>query len=313
MLDKWHKREDNEAIRKCPECGRTDLFRDHKVGELVCENCGTVATSKIFNRGPEWRAFNIEQREKRTRVGAPTTFTIHDKGLSTIIDWRGKDVYGRRLKPEQRAQAYRLRKWNRRSKVSGSSQRNLAYALSELTKDAYKLNLPRNVLETASMIYRQVVRKRIVRGRSIQGIAAASIYMACRQCKVVRTLDEVGTVAGISRKECARNYRSLLRKLETKVPPVEVKSYVSKLVNHLHLSGDVENLAMKIIKLATDLMLMSGRGPSGIASAVLYISCILCGERRTQQQIAEEAQVTEVTIRNRYQELIKKISFEMDL
>ena len=313
MLNEPRERESDEGISKCPECGKADLFRDDKVGELVCENCGTVATSKIYNLGPEWRAFNIAQREKRTRVGAPTTMTMHDKGLSTIIDWSGKDVYGRRLKPEQMAQAYRLRKWNRRSKVSGSSQRNLAYALSELTKDAYKLNLPKNVLETASVIYRQVVRKRFIRGRSIRGMAAASIYMACRQCKVVRTLEEVGNVSGISKKDCARNYRFLLRKLETQVPPVEAQRYVSKLVNHLHLSGNVENLAMNIIELATDLRLTSGRGPSGIASAAIYISCILCGERRTQAQLSKNAHVTEVTIRNRYQEIIQKISIDMNL
>jgi transcription initiation factor TFIIB len=313
MLSEPRKQEGEEEIRNCSECGGANLFRDDEVGELVCENCGTVATSKIFSRGPEWRAFNIEQREKRTRVGAPATNSMHDKGLSTIIDWSGKDVYGRRLKPEQRAQAYRLRKWNRRSKVSGSSQRNLAYALSELTKDAYKLNLPKNVLETASMIYRQVVRKRFIRGRSIRGMASASIYMACRQCQVVRTLEEVGNVAGISKKDCARNYRFLLRKLETQIPPVEAQRYVSKLINHLQLSGDVETLAMNIIELAIDLRLTSGRGPSGIASAAIYISCVLCGERRTQGQISRNAHVTEVTIRNRYKELIEKIGIEMNL
>ena len=313
MLNEPRKREGSEAVSKCPECGSRDLFRDEEAGEIVCENCGTVVNLNIYNHGPEWRAFNTEQREKRTRVGAPTTLTIHDKGLSTVIDGRGKDIHGRRLKPEQRATAYRLRKWNRRSKVSGGSERNLAYALSEMTKTAYKLNLPKNVLETSSMIYRQGVRKRLIRGRSIQGMVAASIYMACRQCNVIRSLEEVGKAINISKKENARNYRFLLRKLEARVPPVEINNYVSKLVNHLHLSGEAENLAGKIIELATDLRLTSGRGPAGIAAAAIYISCILCGERRTQGRIAMEAQVTEVTIRNRYQELIQKIGIYMDL
>ena len=298
---------------KCPECSNTDLIRDYEVGELVCEQCGTVVTSKILNHSPEWRAFNIEQRQKRTRVGAPYTWTIHDKGLSTIIDWSGRDIHGKRLKPERRSQAYRLRKWNRRSKVSGSSQRNLAYALSELTKIAYKLNLPRNVLETASMIYRQVVRKRLIRGRSIRGVAAASLYMSCRKCNVIRTLEEVGKAANISKKESGRNYRFLLRKLKTRVPPVKAKSYISKFVNHLTLSGNVENFAMQIIGVATDLRLTSGRGPAGIAAAATYIAGLLCGEHRTQGEIARGAQVTEVTIRNRYKEIVQKLSFEMDL
>ena len=303
----------SEKITGCPECGNNDLIRDYEAGELVCEGCGMVVSSELFDHGPEWRAFNLEQREKRTRVGAPLTWTIHDKGLSTIIDWTGRDIYGRGLKPEQRAQAYRLRKWNRRSKVSGASERNLAYALSELTKIAYKLNLPKNVLETASVIYRQVVRKRLIRGRSIQGVAAASIYMACRQCNVIRTLEEVGNAANISKKENGRNYRFLLRKLETRVPPVKAKSYVSKFVNQLTLSGNVENLAMQILEQATEMRLTNGRGPAGIAAAATYMASLLTNERRTQGVIARNGKVTEVTIRNRYKELTKKLLIEMDL
>jgi transcription initiation factor TFIIB len=304
---------ESEKITGCPECESNDLIRDNEAGELVCKSCGMVVSSELFSYGPEWRAFNIEQREKRTRVGAPLTWAIHDRGLSTSIDWTGRDFYGRGLKPEQRAQAYRLRKWNRRSKISGGSERNLAYALSELTKVAYKLNLPKNVLETASVIYRQVVRKRLIRGRSIQGVSAASIYMACRQCNVIRTLEEVGNAANISKKESARNYRFLLRKLETRVPPVQAKSYISKFVNQLTLSGNVENLAMQILEQATEMRLTGGRGPAGIAAAATYIASLLTNERRTQGKIARGAHVTEVTIRNRYKELTKKLLIEMDL
>jgi transcription initiation factor TFIIB len=303
----------DKKVTDCPECGRNDLIRDYEAGELVCEHCGMVVSSELFDHGPEWRAFNLEQREKRTRVGAPLTWTIHDKGLSTIIDWTGRDIHGRGLKPEQRAQAYRLRKWNRRSKVSGASERNLAYALSELTKIAYKLNLPKNVLETASVIYRQVVRKRLIRGRSIQGVAAASIYMACRKCKVIRTLEEVGKASNISKKESGRNYRFLLRKLKTRVPPVEAKSYIAKFVNQLTLSGNVENIAMQILHQASEMRLTSGRGPAGIAAAATYIASLITDERRTQGEIARGAQVTEVTIRNRYKELAQKLSIDMDL
>lgn len=305
--------ERQEKITKCTECGGTDLIRDYEAGELVCEHCGFVISSKIFDHGPEWRAFDEEQREKRTRVGAPLTWTIHDKGLSTIIDWHDRDIYGRKLKPVQKARVYRLRKWHRRSKVSGATERNLAYALSELTKVAYKLNLPKNVLETASVLYRRVVRRRLIRGRSIQGVAAASIYMACRQCNVIRTLEEVSGAAHISKKEGGRNYRFLLRKLQTKVPPVDPQNYVSKFVNQLALSGDTESIAMKILDQAVELRLTSGRGPAGIAAAATYIASLLTDERRTQGEIAKGAHVTEVTIRNRYKELTQKLNIHVDM
>jgi transcription initiation factor TFIIB len=140
------------SVRICPECGNQDLIQDFEAGELVCERCGYVITNKLLDHGPEWRAFNREELERRARVGSPLTWTIHDKGLSTIIDWHDRDIHGRKLKPMQKARVYRLRKWHRRSKVSGSTDRNLSYALSEMTKISYRLNLPRNVLETASGI-----------------------------------------------------------------------------------------------------------------------------------------------------------------
>ena len=305
--------EKRDRIARCTECGSTDLIRDYEAGELVCEHCGFVISSTFIDHGPEWRAFDEEQRQKRTRVGAPLTWTIHDRGLSTIIDWRGRDVYGRKLKPMQSAWVYRMRKWHRRSKVSGSTDRNLAFALSELTKLSYKLNLPKNILETASVLYRRVVRKRLIRGRSIQGIAAASIYIACRQCKVIRTLGEVANVAHISKKELGRSYRFLLRKMQTRVPPVGPQIYVSKFVNHLVLSGETESIALKILDQAIELRLTSGRGPAGIAAAVTYIASVLTGEQRTQGEIARRAQVTEVTIRNRYKELTKKLNIRIDM
>mgnify|MGYP003970375093 FL=1 len=172
----------------CTDCGNSNLLRDYETGELVCQACGIVVSDALLATGPEWRAFDQEQRDKLPRVGAPVTWTIHDKGLSTTIGWQDRDASGRKLSPEERARLYRLRKWHRRSKVSDSTQRNLAHALSEMSKISYKLNLPRNVIETSSMIYRRAIQKQLIRGRTIQSVAVASIYMACRQCGVIRTL-----------------------------------------------------------------------------------------------------------------------------
>lgn len=305
--------EKSERLTNCPECGGTDLIQDYGAGELVCEHCGFVVTSTLVDKGPEWRAFDAEQREKRPRVGAPLTWLIHDQGLSTRIGWHDRDAYGRRLKPVQKARVYRLRKWQRRSKVSGSTERNLAYALSELTKIAYKLNLPRNVLETASVIYRRVVKQRLIRGRSILGVTTASIYMACRHCNIIRTLDETAEAANISKKECARNYRFLLKRLEVDVPPVDSHKYISKIVNQLTLTGETESIATNILDQAIDLRLTSGRGPSGMTAACTYIASVITDDRRTQGEIAKAANVTEVTIRNRYKELTRELDINVKL
>lgn len=299
--------------KECPECGNNNLIRDDEVGELICEQCGFVISSTLLNHGPEWRAFNAEQMNKRPRVGAPLTWVIHDKGLSTIIDWHNQDGKGRKLKPKQKAKMYRLRKWNRRSQVSGSTQRNLTFALSEMTKISYKLNLPRSVLETASLLYRGIVRKQLLRGRSVNGVVAASMYLACRQCQVTRTMEEIGGAARITKKECGRNYRFLLRRLKTDVPPVDPHAYISKFISQLALSGDTESIALKLLEQAITLKLTSGRGPSGMAAACTYIASLLLSERRTQGALAKVSHVTEVTIRNRYKELVQKLDISVVL
>jgi transcription initiation factor TFIIB len=296
-------------IQRCPECGSNRLMRDYECAEIVCMNCGFVVAAKLADQGPEWRAFDDEQRAKRARAGAPLTFTIHDKGLSTMIDWHDRDVYGKRIAPGQKAQIYRLRKWQRRIRVSDATERNLAFALSEISKIANNLNLPKNILETASVIYRKAVKERLIRGRSIQGVTAAAIYVACRQCGVARTLDEIAQASTVNKKEVGRSYRFLIKELNYFIPPLKPSQYITKFSNQLTMQGKVEEIAHKILAAAKEMKLTSGRGPTGIAAAASYIASVLTGERKTQREIAEIAQVTEVTIRNRYKELVERLQF----
>jgi transcription initiation factor TFIIB len=300
-------------VQCCPECGSKRLMRDHRCAEIVCMNCGFVIAAKIADRGPEWRAFTNEQRAKRTRVGAPLTYTIHDKGLSTVIDWRDRDGRGKSLSYGQKAQMYRLRKWHRRIRVSDATERNLTFALSEMSKIGNNLNLPKNILETASVIYRKALKERLIRGRSIQSVTAAAIYLACRQCKLPRTLEEIAQASNMNKKEVGHQYRFLIRKLDYSVPLVEPSRYITKFSNQLMMQGKAEEFAHKILAAAKELKLTSGRGPMGMAAAASYIASVLSGERRTQREVAEIAEVTEVTIRNRYKELVERLMFQISL
>ena len=65
----------------CSECGKNSVFFDENRGLVVCEHCGLVHAEKHIDNGPEWRAFDADQKKKRTRTGAPMTYMIHDKGL----------------------------------------------------------------------------------------------------------------------------------------------------------------------------------------------------------------------------------------
>jgi len=302
-----------EEIAQCPECGSSHLSKDYSRAELVCGSCGLVLDEDIIDHGPEWRAFDSEQREKRARTGAPMTYTIHDKGLSTVIGWKNRDSYGKAIPTRNRAQLYRLRKWQRRTRISNATERNIVIALSELDRMASSLSLPRTVRETAAMIYRKAALKKLVRGRSIEGVTTAALYAACRQCHVPRTLDEISNIAHISRKEIGRNYRYVSRELRLKLLPTSPEDYISRFCSELKLSGDVRAKTVEILREAAHRELTSGRGPTGMAAASLYIASVLCGERRTQREVAEIAGVTEVTIRNRYKELTKKLDMDIAL
>ena len=241
------------------------------------------------------------------------TYTIHDKGLSTMIDWRDRDSHGKGLTPKKRAQIYRLRKWQRRIRVSDATERNLAFALSELDRMASHLGLTRNVREAAAVIYRRAVEERLIRGRSIEGVAAAALYAACRECKVPRTLDEIADASRVCKKEIGRSYRFIARKLLIHLRPTSPMDYVSRFGSELRLSGETQSKAIELLKEAGKKGLTSGRGPTGVAAAAIYIASVLQGERRTQRSVADVARVTEVTVRNRYKELCDKLGLDVEL
>ena len=312
MVEEKQEKRKIDEITKCPECGSTQLVRDYERGELVCNNCGIVIDDSYIDQGPEWRAFDSEQNDSRARAGSPMTFTIHDKGLSTDISWKNKDSYGKSIPTRNRAQLYRLRKWQKRIKVSNAAERNLSQALQELERMASNLSIPNDVRETAAVIYRKAVKQNMIRGRSIEGVVAGSIYAACRITNVPRTLEEIASVTRVKKKEIGRTYRIMSRYLKLNIMPSKPDDYINRFCSRLKLSMDTRKKATEILKLARDNDLTSGKGPTGVAAAAIYIASLMTGERRTQRAVAEVAGVTEVTIRNRYKELTEKLSITVE-
>lgn len=304
--------EEYEEITICPECHSPHLVRDYERGELVCQECGLVLEEHFIDQGPEWRSFDTGQEEKRSRTGAPMSVTMHDKGLSTDIDWLNKDSYGRSIPTKNRAQLYRLRKWQRRIRVSSATERNLSFALGELERISSEMELPKNVRETAAVIYRKAIKQNLIRGRSIEGVVAATLYAACRQCQVPRTLDEIAAISRVGRKEIGRTYRFMMRELALKLRPISPQEYIERFCSELDLSREVKNKANELLEKAQRKELTSGRGPTGVAAAAIYIASILVGERKTQKDVADVAGVTEVTIRNRYKEMARKLDIDVD-
>jgi transcription initiation factor TFIIB len=270
---------------------------------MICSACGLVIEEKSVDQGPEWRAFSSIEEKARSRTGSPATLTVHDKGLSTMIDWRDRDAHGNKLDPSMRAKIYRIRKWQVRTRVHSSIDRNLAHAMSELDRLSSQLSIPRGVKEAAAMIYRKAIDKKLIRGRSIEAMVGASIYASCRSRKIPRTLDEIAKFSRIKKKELGRCYRLILRELEIKIPLASPVDFITRFGAELHISGIAQRKAIDILERAKTGGITVGKDPTGLAAAALYISTLKEGERRTQREIAEIAHVTEVTVRNRYKEL----------
>ena len=302
-----------DEITVCPECKSKHLVRDYNRGEMTCSGCGLVIDDNFIDLGPEWRAFDAEQNEKRARGGAPMTVMVHDKGLSTDIGWGNRDTYGNVVPTKNRAQLFRMRKWQNRTRASTSADRNLALALTELNRLASKIGLNRQVREAAAMLYRRAVNQNLVRGRSVEGVAAAALYGACRSCQVPRTLNEITEASRASKKEVGRTYRYISRELKLNLQPASPVVYINRFCKELELPGHVENAAIRILNQAVEAELTSGRGPTGVAAAAIYIASVLYNMRKTQKQIAATVGVTEVTIRNRYKELAENLDITVQI
>lgn len=301
------------AENKCSECGSKKLIRDYEKGEIICANCGLIISENIVDFGPEWRAFDAEQKEKRARGGAPVKFMRPNKGLVTEIDQYNRDIRGVKISPKKQAQLYRMRKWHKRVSIATSMERNLAIALAELDRIASSLGLPENIKESAALLYRRVVKEELIRGRLIESVVSAVIYAICRMHGIPRTLDEIARASGIEKKEIGRAYRFIKVELDVDVPLTDPSQYVPKFAAALKLGPPVQEEAVKLIKKSVKKGLISGRGPTGVAAAALYIASAMHGEKRTQKEVADVAGVTEVTIRNRYRELKKELGLKINL
>jgi transcription initiation factor TFIIB len=295
--------EESESL-VCPECSGS-LVVDDEHGETICQDCGLVVEEDSVDRGPEWRAFDSKEKDEKSRVGAPTTNMMHDKGLSTNIGWQDKDAYGNALSSRQREKMQRLRTWNERFRTRDSKERNLKQALGEIDRMASALGLPENVRETASVIYRRALDEDLLPGRSIEGVATSALYAAARQADTPRSLDELTRVSRVDKDEIARTYRYIVRELGLEIQPADPESYVPRFISDLGLSEEVERRAKELLRTAKDQGVHSGKSPVGLAAAAVYAASLLTNQKVTQSEVSEVANISEVTIRNRYHELLE--------
>ena len=299
-----------EIEKCCPECEST-LVDDVQNGERICSGCGVVVAEQMADYGPEARSSSLEEKMKLARATGQTTYSQHDLGITTEISISTKDYSGKSINSEVANQMNNLRKWQQRIRVSSPRERRLSNVLAKIGDTCKALNLSKNVLETSSVVYRNLDGKMDVKGKSVASITAATIFMACKQCDVVRSLDEI--CAGISTvkdlkaktKLAAKYYRTMVMELgASSTPVVTMDKYISKIANLSKTDVRVERLALEIFEKTRNRNLADGKAPNGIAAAYLYVASILLGQNVLQRDVSSVAGVTEVTIRNRCKEIL---------
>ena len=305
--------------QNCPEC-QSSLVDDIQNGEVICSGCGVVVADQIADYGPETKSSNLEEKMKLARASGQTTYAQHDLGIATEISISSKDFSGKAINHEVANQMHNLRKWQQRVRVSSPRERRLASVLSKMSETCDSLSLSKNVLETASMIYRNLDGYIDVKGKSVVSITAATIYMACKQCDVVRSLEEIcrGICAPKDVKSktklAARYYRTMVMEMgQITAPVVTMDKYISKIANMTQTEVRVERLALEIAEKTKDSSIADGKAPNGIAAAYLYVASVLLGQNVLQRDVSSIAGVTEVTIRNRCKEILTNYKLKITL
>ena len=288
----------NDYLNLCPECeGKTISIQEK--GEIVCSNCGLVISERsldISHSGK--RAFTKQEKESRERTGSPISILLPDMGLSTIID--KSSIKNPDLK--------RAAKWNSRMTWD---KRNMLIATTELKRIGSNLNLPDHVKKSAIRLYIEAFKKKLLRGRSINGMVAACLYFACRDKKIPRTLQEILDETAVNAKNVRRCYRTIIREMNLKAPSTDPISLIPRFITELGLDLEVEKTTIKLLQSFTSKFSTSGKDPKGLCAGALYLVCKKMDKRISQKEIANVVGVTEVTLRSRYKDLVLRLNIRI--
>jgi len=286
---------------QCKQCQNTTLVLDVLSSEYVCSSCGCVSNEKIYNN--ELAYFEKGEYNDKSRLGMPESLTVSHKGLSTLIGLNDTDVRGKVLDPVQKETIQRLRTWNNRSQLSDSISRNLDKALKYLNNFGDKLYLSPAVMENAAYIYRKAAIRKLAKGRSTISLVAASIYAACREISIPKTISDIACVCNIPSKEIMSHYKLILKELSLNIPVIQGIDYVTLISNRLRLTEKTKREALRIFSLVQHSRISIGKNPRAFAGAIIYIASQDCNEFLRQVEVCQVADISTVSLRKRCKEI----------
>ncbi len=300
------------SLPRCPDCNSRHLSFDSKRGEICCGHCGLVVEESVIDESAEWRAYNKDQEESKSRSGAPKSLLQYDH-YGTVIDYTNRDIFGNSLSPQKASQMFRLRTLQRRAVFQYGTERNLVFALNEIKRISSQANLPKTVKETAAILYRKILKQGLIRGRSTEALVAASLYLSCRLNEHPSSLEDIAAETRLTKKKLAKNFRLLLKNLTIKTPLTNPEGSVRKFASMLEFPNIVVTEAQNILMKAKDARIAVGKNPNSLAAAALYIAALRNSIKCSQKELSKVCQITEVTLRNRYKEFLKVLDIKVQL
>jgi len=276
----------------CAECGgqvRTNSM------ETVCEDCGLIIDEPQIDHGPDWRN-STDDSDSQKRVGPPRTVARHDNGLSTEIG-RWRDGNGNQLAGSKRRRLSRMRREHSRGRFGSKAERNLAYGLDEVRRITGALDLSKSIRNQSCQLFRSAQNKEFLRGRSIESMAAGSVYGTCRCNGLGRTIEEISSLARVNQQRVMNAYNVLNKELGLPTQPIRPSGLVPRLASDLGVSDEVRHQAQRLAEQSEEVDKTVGVRPSGFAAACLYKASQECGQLLTQRKVADAAKVTTTTVR----------------
>lgn len=294
-------REDSK--NRCPECGSERFERNSAQGEVYCLDCGRVIDEDKIDTSREYRAFDASDKNKK-RVGSSISYAKAGKGMKTKI---GESYELNKVSSKKRGQYYRMKKWDSRA---DSRESSINKGLSTIDRLTYELNLPNSITEEAGRLYEKCVDEDIIKGKKIEAAVAALIYLVVRNQEVPRTQKEITEAADVKQRKMNTTYRSIARDLDLDIKPARPENFIPRYASQLGLSGRAEARARNIVIEAREKGFTSGKNPSSVSAAGIYIGALLEGEEVTQKAVAETADITSTTVRKTYHQLAEGLGLE---
>lgn len=291
--------------KKNSSCVDGIVISDSETGEVFCQNCGVVLPDIIFQDRKDDDMFS--DNVFSLHVGNRSSLRLHDMGLATTVGKFNHDSRGRPLDYKMKQTMKRMRLWDARSKAKNTSERNLRQALLEMEKLKEKLSLTDAIMERSSYLYRKAAKAQLIRGRSINGVVGACVYIACREMNATRTIIDISKNLQENRKSIAKTYRILFQNLQLTVSIPDPLKGIVKIANNLEISEKVKREAVRIFDTIKEQELVAGKKPDVVAATIIYMASLKTGENLSQQKISKVSGVTAVSIRNRYHEYSKYV------